>query len=128
MHISSTLTISPSLTVFEEILRRACEARLMENFTGFTCSLKEMLSLVRHMREDGRAECVDTEREKACGKSIFTAVFWASVCRHCFKSVDTVDCQGKSVYLALGCVIFLIPRDLLCNMQPQQGAHLWASQ
>lgn len=80
MHISSTLTISPSLTVFEEILRRVCEARLMENFTGFTRSLKEMLSVVRLMRNDGRAGCVDTEWEKACGKSIFTAVFWAAVC------------------------------------------------
>lgn len=75
MHISSTLTISPSLTVFEEILRRACEARLMENFTGFTRLLKEMLSVVRHMRKDGQAGCVNAERKKACGKSIFTAVF-----------------------------------------------------
>lgn len=78
MHISSTLNISPSLTVFEEILRRVFEARQMENFTGFTSSLKEMLSVVRHMRKDSRAGCVDKEGEKACGKSIFTAVFWGS--------------------------------------------------
>lgn len=77
---------------FEEILRRACEARLMENFTRFTRSLKEMLSVVRHMREDGRAGCVDAEEGKTCGKSIFTAVFWAPDCWHCFKSVDAVVC------------------------------------
>lgn len=59
MHISSTLTISLSLTVFEEILRRACEARLIENFTGITRSLKETLSVVRHMRKDGWVGGVD---------------------------------------------------------------------
>lgn len=53
MHISSTLTISPSLTVFEEISRRVCEAQLMENFTGFTRSLKDAFSCQEHERGQG---------------------------------------------------------------------------
>lgn len=72
---------------------------------------------------------MDAEREKASRKSIFTAVFGVLF-------VDTALSLWilwfvrvyKGMYLALGCVIFLIPRDLQCNMPPQQGAHLGALQ